>query len=96
MENIISNDNGKYNTQKWGLFLENAIERQKMSSDYQVENEDYETLQEYQIYRDEFIDKMKQYQQNNADILDEHLNMYEQAISNDFFENYYVLLNEKK
>ena len=96
MENIKSNDNGKYNTQKWGLFLENAIKRQKITSDRQVENEDYETPHEYQKYKNEFIGKMKQFQQNNMDILDEHLNMYEQAISNDFFESHYVLLNEKR
>lgn len=75
-------ENGKYTAPKWANFLEEAQNRKDSKG--------------YEEYKQEFLTFMQEYAKQHNEELDNHLKDYKTAISQDFFEQHYVLLGEKK
>ncbi len=73
---------GKYNPQKWGAFLEGTQKRADFN--------------EQERYRKAFLHSMQAYERENRVALNTYLSYYKEAISPDFFETHYVLLQEEK
>ena len=75
-------ENGKYTSPKWANFLEEAQNRKASKG--------------YEEYKQEFLSFMREYADQHNEELDRHFKDYKTAISQDFFEQHYVLLAEKK
>lgn len=78
----LSKENGRYTSQKWVDFLEEAQER--------------EGFKDYEEYKHEFLRFMQDYAHQHIEELQKYYEYYKTAISQGFFESHYVLLEEKK
>lgn len=78
-------EHGIYYIQEWGFFRNNALDRLKNSE-----------LKTYEQYKDELVQFMRRYAEDKFEFLDEAYRCYKDAISREFTDSSYVLLDEYK
>lgn len=78
---------GKYNIQKWDDYLQSAYQRTGCMN----ANDD-----PWCLYKRDFLDFMRNYAEENGEILETAHKNYQEAISTKFFDKHYELVDERE
>ena len=78
---------GKYNIQKWDDYLQAANLRMVRTDN---------TCDTWNKYKNDFLNFMRNYADMNCEILQEVYENYQKAISTDFFDEHYELIDESE
>lgn len=75
---------GKYNIQKWDDYLQTAKKRKNCEDDT------------WRKYKSDFLTFMRNYANENCEVLQKAYDNYQKAISTEFFDEYYELVDESE